>query len=342
MATPTVDPNVPAYTRHTNLADPRLGAQVVSCSDEFFAPRERLLSPAEPVFIVGKYDDHGKWMDGWETRRKRGPGHDWCVVRLARPGRIAGVDIDTRHFTGNYPPGASLEVCHSSDDIPADSVPWTPLLATVALEGHAHHYHPIDSHEVWTHVRLSIYPDGGVARLRVYGRPQFDATVAGGALDLAAAIHGAHVIAANNQHFGAASNLLLPGRGGDMGDGWETRRRREPGNDWCIVALAGPGVIERVDVDTAHFKGNYPDACSLQAAHVADGTDQSLIAQSMFWPELLAPQKLGMDAEHRFDTRTGGSALGPVTHVRFNIFPDGGVSRLRLHGRQHLKVSHGH
>ncbi|MDL2337521.1 MAG: allantoicase [Pseudomonadota bacterium] len=331
MAAPTLDPHAPDFTRrHTNLADPRLGAQVVSCSDEFFAPRERLLSPDEPVFIVGKYDAHGKWMDGWETRRKRTPGHDWCVVRLARPGRLFGIDIDTRHFTGNYPPAASLEVCRSVDDVPADSVHWTPLVAPVPLEGHAHHHHPIDNHEVWTHVRLSIYPDGGVARLRVYGRPQVDAVASGGALDLAAAIHGAWVVAANNQHYGSASSLLLPGRGVNMGDGWETRRRREPGNDWCIVALAAHGIIERIEVDTAHFKGNYPDSCSLQGANMSgDATESSLISQSMFWPELLAPQKLGMDAEHHFDKP---SAPGPVTHVRFNIFPDGGVSRLRLFG----------
>ncbi len=330
MVTPLLDPNAPDYTRrHINLADPRLGAQAVSCSDEFFAPRQRLLLPTEPVFIAGKYDDHGKWMDGWETRRKRGPGHDWCVVRLARPGRIFGVDIDTCHFTGNYPPAASLEVCRSSNEIPDGTTHWTPLTGSVALGGNAHHYLSIDSHEVWTHARLAIYPDGGVARLRIYGRPEVDAVASGGAIDLAAAINGASVVAANNQHFGLASALLLPGRGVDMGDGWETRRRREPGNDWCIVALAAAGVIERVDVDTAHFKGNHPDACSLQAAHVVGGTDQSLITQSMFWPELLAPHKLGMDAEHRFDTL---AALGPVTHVRFNIFPDGGVSRLRLHG----------
>jgi allantoicase len=332
MANPILDPNAPEFTRRcTNLADPRLGAQVVSCSDEFFAPRERLLAPTEPVFVAGKYDDHGKWMDGWETRRKRGPGHDWCVVRLARPGRIFGVDIDTRHFTGNYPPAASLEVCRSTHEVPDGTAHWAPLLPTVALAGNAHHHHAIDNHEVWTHVRLAIYPDGGVARLRIYGRPEVDAVASGGALDLAAAINGAWVVAANNQHFGQASALLLPGRGVDMGDGWETRRRREPGNDWCIVALAAHGVIERVEVDTAHFKGNYPDSCSLQAANVpGHATESSLITQSMFWPELLAPQKLGMDAEHRFDTL---AALGPVTHVRFNIFPDGGVSRLRLHGR---------
>lgn len=330
MALAPLDPNAPEFTRrYTNLANPRLGAVAVAASDEFFAPKDRMLSPDPAVFIPGKYDDHGKWMDGWESRRKRGPGNDWCVVRLARPGRIFGVDIDTSHFTGNYPPGASLEACHCSTDVPPADAQWSPLLPAVALSGNSHHYHAIASTEIWTHVRLSIYPDGGIARLRIYGRPGSDAIVAGAEMDLAAAINGAHVIASNNEHFGLASSLLLPGRGVNMGDGWETRRRREPGNDWCIIALAAPGIIERIEVDTAFFKGNFPDACSLQAARMSGGTDQSLVTQSMFWPELLHPQKLRMDAEHSFEPL----AMGPVSHVRFNIFPDGGVSRLRLFGR---------
>lgn len=331
MAVVLLDPDAPDFTRrYTNLADPRLGAEAIVCSDEFFAPKSRMLAPEEPVFIPGKYDDHGKWMDGWESRRKRGPGNDWCVVRLARAGRIVGVDIDTRHFTGNYPPGASLEACHCAQGDPGVDARWTPLLPTVPLKGNSHHYHAVSSTETWTHVRLSIYPDGGVARLRIYGRPSGDWAVAGAELDLAAAINGAYVVAANNEHFGLASTLLLPGRGVNMGDGWETRRRREPGNDWCIIALAAPGIIERVEVDTAHFKGNFPDACSLQAARMHGGTEQSLVTQSMFWPELLSPHKLQMDAEHSFGQV---AALGPVTHVRFNIFPDGGVSRLRLFGK---------
>ncbi|MEC5397580.1 allantoicase [Uliginosibacterium sp. H1] len=331
MAVVALDPDAPDFTRrYTNLADPRLGAQAVAASDEFFAPRDRMLAPEEPVFIPGKYDDHGKWMDGWESRRKRGPGNDWCVIRLARPGRLVGVDIDTRHFTGNYPPGASLEACHVTNGEPDASTRWTSLLGTVSLKGNSHHYHALHSTDTWTHVRLSIYPDGGVARLRVYGRPSGDWAIGGAELDLAASINGAYIVAANNEHFGLASSLLLPGRGVNMGDGWETRRRREPGNDWCIVALAAPGIIEKVEVDTAFFKGNFPDACSLQAARMLGGTDQSLITQSMFWQELLGPQKLQMDAVHTF---APSAALGPVTHVRFNVFPDGGVSRLRLWGK---------
>lgn len=331
MAIAPLDPAAPDFTRrYTNLADSRLGAQAIAASDEFFAPKERMLAPQEPVFIPGKYDDHGKWMDGWETRRKRGPGNDWCIVKLARPGRLFGVDIDTRHFTGNYPPGAALDACYCASGDPTVDTLWAPLLQAVALQGNSNHYLPVSSGETWTHVRLSIYPDGGIARLRVFGRPAGELGETGAEVDLAAAINGAYVVATNNEHFGAAATLLLPGRGENMGDGWETRRRREPGNDWCIVALAAPGIIARVEVDTAHFKGNFPDACSLQAACMSGGSEQSLITQSMFWPELLAPHKLRMDAVHVFDQVSG---LGPVTHVRFNIFPDGGVSRLRLFGK---------
>ncbi|KAF7599136.1 MAG: allantoicase [Candidatus Dactylopiibacterium carminicum] len=330
MAIVETDPQAPDFVRRLpNLADPRLGARAVAASDEFFAPRDRMLSPEPAVFIPGKYDDHGKWMDGWETRRKRGQGHDWCIVRLARRARILGVDIDTSHFTGNYPPGASLDVCQSADEVPSENTVWTPLLPVQSLAGNSHHYRAIDNDGLWTHVRISIYPDGGIARLRVHGQPVLEAG-ADEIIDLAAAINGASVVAANNEHFGRASALLLPGRGVNMGDGWETRRRREPGNDWSIIALAQPGVIERIEVDTAHFKGNFPDACSLQAAFMPAATEQTLVTQSMFWSELLAPQKLKADAVHVFELPAGAR----ISHVRFNIFPDGGVSRLRLFGRR--------
>jgi allantoicase len=330
MAQLDTDPAAPDFTqRYPNLADPRLGAGAVAASDEFFAPMARMLAPEPPVFIPGKYDEHGKWMDGWETRRRRGQGHDWSILRLACPAQLAGVEIDTRHFTGNYPPGASLEACCCEEDVPPATTDWHPLLPTQPLSGNQRHYFALGDPGRWTHVRLSIYPDGGIARLRVYGRPVVEAS--GDALiDLAAALSGGWVVATNNEHFGRASTLLLPGRGANMGDGWETRRRREPGHDWAIIALAGPGILERVEVDTAWFKGNYPDSCSLQAACMPAATPQTLVTQSMFWPELLAPQKLSADANHLFSL-----AVSPVvTHVRFNIFPDGGVSRLRLQGRR--------
>jgi allantoicase len=334
MALPTLDPDAPDFTRrHVNLADARLGAAALRASDDFFAAKERMLNPAPAEFIPGKYDTNGKWMDGWESRRKRGPGHDWCIVRLARSARIIGVDLDTSHFTGNYPPAASIEACRvDAGDAGPDS-DWQPLLPPVNLAGNRHHYHSIDSAQVWTHLRVNLFPDGGLARLRVYGRPRIEDARPDddGLLDLAAAVNGGVVLAANNQHFGLAANLLLPGRGVDMGDGWETRRRREPGHDWCLIELAAPGVIEAIEVDTCHFKGNYPERCSLQAARVEGGTPESLVTQSMFWPTLLPEQPLAMDHQHHYRAEIVTHAA--VTHVRFNIHPDGGVSRLRLRGR---------
>jgi allantoicase len=324
---------LPEWARQcTNLADSRLGAEALCCSDDFFAPMARLLQAGEPVFVPGKYDEHGKWMDGWESRRRRGGGHDWCVVRLASPGNLIGVDIDTRFFTGNYPPAASLDGCPEGSD-PNLTESWQTLLPVTPLRGDRHHALPLPEAaraRVFSHVRLNLLPDGGVARLRVYGRPRGAARRGDdGLVDLAAALNGACPVAWNDAHYGAPVHLLLPGRGADMGDGWETRRRREPGFDWCLIALACAGEIRRIEVDTAHFKGNHPDRCSLQAGH-ADGLDaDSLIAQAQFWPTLLPETKLEADRQHRFRADT---ALGAVTHVRFNLHPDGGVSRLRLWG----------
>jgi len=332
MALAPTDPDAPEFTRRfVNLADARLGALALQASDDFFADKQRMLNPDPAQFIAGKYDSNGKWMDGWESRRKRVAGHDWCVVRLARPGRIQGVDLDTSHFTGNYPPAVGLESCFLASGDPDESTTWTALLPAVNLRGNSHHYVAIGSAQPVSHVRVNLYPDGGLARLRVYGSPASEKADGDGLIDLIAALNGGTVVAANNQHFGLASSLLLPGRGVNMGDGWETRRRREPGNDWCVIALAQPGVIAAIEVDTAHFKGNYPDSCSILGAAVPGGTPESLVTQAMFWPPLLPEQKLQMDHQHHFDGEIRAHA--PITHIRFNIFPDGGVSRLRLRGR---------
>lgn len=313
-----------------NLADPRLGAAAISATDEWFAPKERLLDPKPPQFIANKYDDHGKWMDGWETRRLRIPGHDHCVVRLAATGRVRGVNIDTSHFTGNYPPFASLDACHSKS-APDKSTKWVEILPSVPLRGHVSNLFPVANDGAWTHVRLNIYPDGGVARLRVYGDFHRDWQALGDApVNLAAIEHGAWMVACSDQHYGSPANILYPGIGASMGEGWETRRRREPGNEWAIFRLASPGTIGRVVVDTTHFKGNYPDRCSIQAANFS-GHEALAAAASMFWSELLPEQKLEMDSVHNFEKEV--ARLGPVSHVRFNVIPDGGVNRLRLFGR---------
>ncbi len=223
MAAPILDPNAPAFTRrYMNLADPRLGAKALFASDEFFAPKERMLDPEPAVFIPGKYDDHGKWMDGWETRRKRTTGYDFCVVRLARPGVVYGVDLDTSHFTGNFPPAASIDACVSDADTPPDDAVWETLVPATTLAGNQHHYVDVSNPRAYTHLRVNLYPDGGLARLRVYGQPQRDWSRAarGELVDLAAIENGAYLVAANNEHFGPASRMLMPGRGVNMGDGW--------------------------------------------------------------------------------------------------------------------------
>jgi len=320
-------------TRYVNLASPRMGAEAVRVSDEFFAPAARMLADAEPVFIADKFDDHGKWMDGWETRRRRDGGTDWCLIRLGAASVVAGIDIDTRHFTGNFPPAASIEAC-LSDREPGDDADWTEIVAPTTLRPDSHHFLAIETDRAVNWLRLHLYPDGGVARLRVYGQPHRDWADAdrSAAHELSALLNGGRVVSFNDAHYGNPQVVLAPGRGKDMGDGWETRRRREPGNDWMIIELGAPGTVERIEVDTAHFKGNFPDSCSLQAAFVEKATDRSLVTQAMFWPELMAPRKLSADAIHSFE---GGdlTELGPVSHVRLNIYPDGGISRVRLFGR---------
>jgi allantoicase len=316
---------------HVNLAQPRLGAEVVFATDDFFADKARLIDPAEPRFIPDKYDENGKWMDGWESRRKRTGGHDWCVVRLGVPGLVAGFEIDTRHFTGNYPPGAEIELCRSGEKVPNEG--WTRVTGRLDLKGDDRAYFPIEHDEPATHVRLNIFPDGGVARLRVWGRVAKDWSSVDPEkpIDLLAMENGGRGIIANDEHYGRIENLTAPGRGVNMGDGWETRRRREPGHDWAVLELGAPGRIEEVVVDTAFFKGNYPDRCFLQAAAVAAGSPEEIAAASEGWPLLLPEAKLEADKVHVF--RDGLADLGAIRFVRLNIVPDGGISRLRLIGR---------
>jgi allantoicase len=316
---------------HVNLAQPRLGAATVYATDDFFADKARLIDPADPVFIPDRYDENGKWMDGWESRRKRTPGHDWCVVRLGVPGLVAGFEIDTRHFTGNYPPGAEILVCRSDEAVPEEG--WTKVTERLALNGDDRVYVPVEHAEPVTHVRLDIFPDGGVARLRVWGRVAKDWSTVDPdtSVDLLAMENGGRGIIANDEHYGRIENLTAPGRGVNMGDGWETRRRREPGHDWALLELGASGRIDEVVVDTAHFKGNYPDRCFLQAAPVATGSPEEIATASETWPVLLPEAKLEADRVHVF--REGLADLGAVRFVRLNIIPDGGVSRLRLIGR---------
>jgi len=319
--------------QYVDLAQPRLGSEVVYATDDFFADKARLISPEPPLWVAGKYDENGKWMDGWESRRKRVPGHDWCVVRLGVPGEIAGFEIDTRYFTGNYPPGAEVEVCRSEEAVPGDGAEWIRVTPRLDLKGDDRAWFPIEHARPVTHVRLHIFPDGGVARLRIWGRvlPDWTKVKADEAIDLLAVANGGRGIIANDEHYGSVGNLTAPGRGVNMGDGWETRRRREPGHDWAVLQLGTFGRAEEIVVDTCHFKGNYPDRCAIQASRRAHGSPAEIAAQAETWPVLLPEVKLQADHIHTF--RDELADVGPVKFVRLNIFPDGGVSRLRIIGK---------
>ncbi|QUM85923.1 allantoicase [Moritella sp. 28] len=322
-----------SFDRHINLADEKLGAEAIFATDDFFADKQRMLKTEAAVFIPDLYDENGKWMDGWESRRKRHEGYDYCIVRLGLPGSIEGLNIDTSNFTGNYAPSASVDACFVADgQDPQTETVWTEILGSESLQGDSEHFFSLTSDAAYTHVRLNIYPDGGVARLRVYGKPSinWDSISADQEIDLAATVNGGRAIACNDEHFGVMGNLLNPGRGVNMGDGWETARRRTPGNDWVIIALGNKGTINRIEIDTAHFKGNFPDSVNIQAACVTGGTEEQIQAQSLFWRELLPAQKLSADNIHHFEKQV--NSLGDITHIRVNIYPDGGISRVRLFG----------
>ncbi len=323
----------PEFAGLANLADERLGARALAANDDFFAGKENLVKPGAAVFDVDRYTDRGKWMDGWESRRKRVPGHDWCVVRLGLPGVIRGVDIDTSHFLGNHPPHASLDaaVLERDDASGLERAAWSEVLTRVALAPGAHNPYSIGHAGRWTHVRLNIFPDGGVARLRVYGtsEPDWARVPKGETHDLASITRGGSIVTASDMFFGAPGNLLMPWVAESMRDGWETRRRRRPGHDWVIVRLGRPARIRRIEVDTKHYKGNYPDQCSIDAALAPEASVEALTGEKA-WRPLLAKTKLGADANHAFEREL--SDAGVVSHVRLNIHPDGGVSRLRVFG----------
>ena len=330
----------PGFTKLTDLAAERLGGKALLCSDDFFAEKENLLKPGRGIFIADKYTDRGKWMDGWESRRKRTPGHDWCIIQLATTGKILGVDIDTNHFLGNHPPFASIDACYNKpgDDIQFENavpvaIGWKEILPKSSLKAGSQNFYVVKDENIYSHIRLNIYPDGGVARLKVYGEVFKDWSMIGSeeVVDLAAAINGARSILCNDMFFSHMDNLIMPGRGINMGDGWETKRNRTPNNsDWVIVRLAHEGIIEKILIDTCHFKGNYPDSCLLEGCNIVVRDENKLHTTAVKWTTILPQVKLSADNEHYFEDI---ASKEPFTHVRLSIFPDGGISRMRLWGR---------
>ncbi|MEV0124551.1 allantoicase [Streptomyces sp. NPDC050703] len=323
------------FTQYANLADRQLGAGVIAANDEFFAMRENLLLPHAAVFDPEHFGHKGKVMDGWETRRRRGVSgehpwpteddHDWALVRLGAPGVVRGIVVDTAHFRGNYPQavsveGTSVDGSPTPEELCGDDVKWTTLVPRTPVGGHAANGFAVDVEQRFTHLRVNQHPDGGIARLRVYGEVVADPAwlAALGTFDVVALENGGQVEDASDRFYSPATNTIQPGRSRKMDDGWETRRRRDDGHDWIRYQLVQQSEIRAVEIDTAYLKGN---SAGWAALSIRDG-------ESGEWVEALPRTRLQPDTNHRFVLDT--PAVG--THARIDIFPDGGISRLRLFG----------
>ena len=315
-----------------DLAQSRLGSKIVFKTNEFFAPAKRIINPWPPIFKEGVFDKHGKWMDGWETKRKRGKGYDYLILKLGRPGRISKIDIDTSYFSGNQPSKVSLHACFSKKKLPNKNSKWTTILKKKPTKANSHHFFNIKNKSIFTHIKLNIFPDGGVARIRIYGSMKVLKNFNGKILNLTSVLNGATPIACNNEHFGRAENILAPGMGKNMGDGWETRRSRGKNFDWLIIKCATAGKINKIQIDTHHFKGNYPDKCSIQAALINKKiSSRSIVNNSKKWKLLLNKVKLHAHQKHNFKNNLMKDKK--VNYIKINIFPDGGISRIRVFGK---------
>jgi allantoicase len=319
---------VPDFTRYPDLASRNLAGSVVAANDELFAQRENLIRPGAAVFAPEEFGNKGKTYDGWETRRRREPGFDWAIVRLGVPGVIHGVDIDTSWFKGNYPPQVSVE----GADVAGHPAPeelaaatWFPIVAKSDAKGDSHNYYEVSDGHRFTHVRLNIFPDGGVARFRVHGEPIPDPVLLEGTIDLAGLENGGRVIDCSNQFYSSPDNILRPDRARIMGEGWENARRRDGGNDFVTVALGARGSIRRVEVDTSYFVGNAAGWAKLTACDTESGGN---IDDPASWTEIVGRTRLQPDTRHFFPL----DACAAFTHVRLDVYPDGGLARLRVNG----------
>ncbi|MCY0928779.1 allantoicase [Streptomyces sp. H27-H1] len=325
------------FTQYANLAARELGAGVIEANDEFFAQRENLLISEAAHFDPEDFGHKGKVMDGWETRRRRGisatqpwptaEDHDWALVRLGAPGVIRGIVVDTAHFRGNMPQAVSVEATNwegalapTPAELQGDDIKWTTVIARTPVGGHAANGFEVDVEQRFTHLRVNQHPDGGIARLRVYGEvvPDPKWLAALGSFDVVALENGGSVQDASNRFYSPPTNTINPGRSRKMDDGWETARRRDNGNDWIRYQLVAESEIRAVEIDTAYLKGNSAGWASLSVKTGEEGE----------WTEFLPRTRLQPDTNHRFVL--DAPAVG--THVRIDIFPDGGFSRLRLFG----------
>ena len=315
-----------------DLAQPRLGSKVIFKTDEFFASANRIIDPVPPVFKEGLFDKNGKWMDGWETRRKRIFGHDFLIIKLGKPGSINKVDVDTSYFNGNQPFMISLEGSNSqSKNI--RNLKWKTIIGKKKTKPNSHHLFKTSTKSVFTHIKLNIFPDGGVARLRLYGNISGENNnFRNKSTNLASLLNGASVIACNNEHFGKAENILAPGKAKNMGDGWETRRRRDKGFDWLILKSISGKKIDKIEISTHHFKGNFPSHCSIQATFIPKKiSPTSIVKNSNKWKFLMEKVKLFPNKTHKFKNKLMKD--NKINFIKINIFPDGGISRFKIFGK---------
>ncbi len=315
-----------------NLAEPRLGTKVIFKTDDFFASAHRILKPESPVFKEGLFDKHGKWMDGWETRRKRTKGFDYLIIKLGKPGKISNVDLDTTHFSGNQPTYSSLQACFSKSK-PRKKAKWITILNKKKLGPNNNHNFKINNKSTFNYIRLNIFPDGGIARIRLYGTIDIEKIdINRKKVNLSSVLNGASIVGCNNEHFGSAENIISPGKGKNMGDGWETRRSRGKNFDWLIIKFGRTGIINKLEIDTHHFIGNYPDSCTVQTACISKKiSNSSVVKNSTRWKKILNKTKLKANKKHVFINSQ--MKKNKANFLRINIYPDGGISRIRAFGK---------
>jgi len=314
-----------------DLAQPRLGTKVIYKTDDFFASANRIISPTIPVFKEGVFDKHGKWMDGWESRRKRTSGHDYIILKLGKPGKISKIDVDTSHFNGNQPAMISIEGVFSNSN-KINQLKWVSILPKKKTKANSHHFFLVKNKKIFTHIKFNIFPDGGVARLRLYGSIAKSKKFENKKINLASLLEGASVIACNNEHFGKAENILAPGKAKNMGDGWETRRRRNKGHDWLILNSIDGSAIDKIEISTHHFKGNFPSHCSIQAAYLSPKNSKQIVNSSNKWKYLIKNIRLSANKTHVLKNFL--MKKQKINHIKINIFPDGGISRFRIFGKK--------
>ena len=320
------------FGKMINLVEPRLGSKVIFKTDDFFASASRIIKAEDPVFKEGVFDKHGKWMDGWETRRRRTKGFDYLIIKLGKPGKIFNVDVDTTHFSGNQPTQVSLEACLINKK-PSKKTRWIKILGKKKVGPNKNHNFKINNHSDFNYVKFNIFPDGGVARLRLYGKITLEKmNMKGKIINLSSILQGASIVGCNNEHFGRAENVIAPGKSKNMADGWETRRSRGKNFDWLIIKFGKSGIIKKLEIETHHFKGNFPDTCSIQTCLITKKiSNKAVVLKSKKWKTILNKVKLKPHRKHVFTNKI--MKKNRVNYLRINIYPDGGISRIRTFGQ---------